>query len=295
MQRTVDLGRESQGVDTSSKLRYSSITGCRKPTSGFERAENAMINRLIKVARRRLLPGKDHVVCSGSVIPTAHLRYCGPEFRDDEYYLRSAEAEARRLVADFGCDRQTKVLDIGCGQGRLPIGILRVIGDLDYVGIDVDGDSIGWCERHIERPHPSFRFVHLDVANERYNKRGNVITGDFRFDFPDKSFDIIYLFSVFSHMRQDNMRVYLSEFLRLLKAGGGVFFTTFVEEGVPPVSVNPDGYVFSKFSGPLHLVRYEKNHLFSVIDRAGFTVDRFSHGTEVDGQSAIYLSKTTAC
>ena len=250
-----------------------------------------MISRLLKALRRRLLPSKEYVVHSGSVIPARHRRCCGPEFRDDSFYVESTRAEAKRLVDRFGCDSKKRILDVGCGQGRLPIGILRVIGEVAYTGIDVDKDSIEWCRRHIEQRHPSFRFYHLDVANERYNRRGNDLGSDFTFDFADMALDIIYLFSVFSHMSREHMKIYLSDFRRLLDDGGGLFFTAFVEEGVPPVSTNPAGYALKKFSGPLHVVRYDKDHLFDLIDRAGFNIDGFNHRTETDGQSAVYLSK----
>lgn len=253
-----------------------------------------MIKKLLQVASRVILPRKDHVVYSGTILPALNQRWCGPEFKDNSYYLQSAESEAQRLVTHFNCDNMSKVLDIGCGQGRLPIGILRVVGELDYVGIDVNFKSVEWCKRHIESRHPSFLFHHLDITNERYNPQGSSLTEDFKFDIPKNSVDIIYLFSVFSHMYENEMRVYLSDFTRILKSEGKLFFTTFVEENVPNVSINPENYVFEKCSGCLHVVRYEKNYLFSILDESGFVVENFRHGNEVDGQSAIYLTKSQA-
>lgn len=231
------------------------------------------------------------MIYSGSILPAPDLRWCGLKFKDHAFYLQSAENEAKRLGSIFGCDKDTKVLDIGCGQGRLPIGILRVIGELNYIGIDVDEKSITWCKKYIEKNHPSFRFQHLDVANERYNPRGHHLGAGFKFDLPKDSFGIIYLYSVFSHMREKDMRLYLSDFLRLLEDDGKVFFTTFVEEQVPNISINPDGYVHKKCSGKLLVVRYEKSYLFSILDEIGFMVERFSHRTEDNGQSGIYLRK----
>ena len=247
---------------------------------------------LRRTGQRLLGWPKDYVMVSGSILPAEDNRRCGPEFTDNAYYLQSAEAEAKRLAAELGCDGSSRVVDIGCGQGRLPIGILRVIGELDYTGIDVHRRSIGWCKRHIQRHHPTFRFSRLNVANERYNKKGAAMGDRFRFELPDKSADIIYLYSVFSHMREEDMRLYLREFVRILDDGGNVFFTSFAERDVPDFSINPDDYAV-KCSGPLHIVRYEQDYLFSILDEVGFAVDRFSHGTETDGQSAVYLSKKT--
>ena len=123
-------------------------------------------------------------------------------------------------------------MDVGCGQGRLPIGILRVIGDINYIGIDVDQKSINWCKQYIELKHPSFKFKHLNLYNERYNKNGIKIDAGFCFDVAEDSVDIIYLFSVFSHTIEKDMRAYLKDFSRLLDKGGKMFFTTFVENDV---------------------------------------------------------------
>jgi SAM-dependent methyltransferase len=236
---------------------------------------------------RKIWPGKDYVIFQGATLPAARMRWCGPEFKDDAFYLQSAEAEARRLVTRFGLTPQSRVLDVGCGQGRLAIGLLKVGVELDYTGLDVSRESIAWCQRRLQARHPRFRFQFLDVANERYHQTGQALAPGFRFDFPDRSFDIIYLFSVLSHLREDDMRLYLSDFRRLLAPDGRLFFTAFVEENVPPVSINPEGYIFPQCHGPLHVVRYEQSHLLAALRDAGFSLIELTHATEADRQSTV--------
>lgn len=248
---------------------------------------------IINIARRagwKTLLKPEFVKISGSIIPSPDRRWCGPEFKDDSFYLKSAEGEANRLVNHFQCTIKSRVLDVGCGQGRLPNGILRVIGEIDYTGIDVDIKSIDWCKRYLEKDHSSIKFKHFNLYNERYNKNGIKIDDRFRFDIGSKSADIVYLFSVFSHTTEEDMRVYLKEFLRILDEEGRVFFTTFVEEDVSNVSINPENYRL-KCSGPLHIVRYNKDYLFSLLNETGYSILKFTHATEADGQSAIYLRK----
>jgi SAM-dependent methyltransferase len=254
----------------------------------FERKMAEAAAQMIRTMRLR----EDHVIYDGSVIPAARLRCCGPEFKSDSYYVKSAEKEAKRLLVRMNCRSSSKVLDIGCGQGRLPIGILREIGELDYTGLDVDPPSIEWCERHIQSRHPSFKFHFIDTYNERYNRSGRPLDESFEFDFPNHSLDIIYLYSVFSHMHEREMRIYLSDFRRILTREGRVFFTAFVEDDVPPISINPDKYIL-KCRGPLHVVRYERKYLFSIVKDCAFAVLDFDHRTESDRQSAVYLSQAT--
>ena len=111
----------------------------------------------------------------------------------------------------------------------------------------------------------------------------------FRFDFPSASRDIIYLFSVFSHMTEPDARIYLSEFRRILAPRGGLVFTTFVEEGVENVAINPPDYRLA-CQGPLHVVRYNREYLFSMVEAVGFQVQNFVYAQDADGQSSLYLS-----
>ena len=250
-----------------------------------------MMKTFVKRLQETFFPARDYIKFSGSILPLPERRKCGRKFDDDTFFVQSAEHEAQRLIEHFDCTSATRVLDIGCGEGRLPIGCLRVMGKLQYLGLDVQPRAIEWCKRYIERQHPSFRFHLLNVANERYNRGGLPLNQDFKFDVPDHSVDIIYLFSVFSHMNEADMRIYLADFRRILTDGGNVFFTTFVEENVPKFSINPENYIFEKCSGPLHIVRYEKYHLFSILEESGFVLENFTHRTEVDQQSALYLKK----
>jgi ubiquinone/menaquinone biosynthesis C-methylase UbiE len=114
------------------------------------------------------------------------------------------------------------------------------------------------------------------------------MTTAFSLPFDPGVFDIIYLHSLFSNLIEKDVRIYAREFRRLLSPRGRVFLTAFVEEGVPPVTINPENYVV-KCHGPLCIVRYEKGHLCSVFESCGFEVERFDYGKELDRQSGIYL------
>lgn len=246
-------------------------------------------SRISRGIRRRLRP--QTTTFEGQTLPAPHMRYCGPDFHDDAVFLGSARDEARRLVADFGLNEQTRLLEIGCGPGRLPIGLvaesLRVAR---YDGVDVDAAAIRWCERHLARAHPEFHFHHIDARNERYNPDGREMDDSFQLPLEAGGYDLVYLHSIFTNMLERDIEVYCREFHRLLRPGGAVFLTGFVEEDVPAVTVNPEDYHI-KATGPFNVIRYEKEYFLSLLRKPGFEVERFSHGTELGRQSAVHLRR----
>ena len=250
-----------------------------------------MKSLITKIARRVIgLFIPDSVHYKNMILPPERLRYCGLKFTDNEHFLVSAQEEADRLVERFGLTLSSSILDVGCGVGRLPIGILSRVGEIrNYQGVDVSNTSIRWCQRYITREHPSFQFSHTDVKNPRYNPSGNSIDVDFRLPFDEKEFDIIYLYSVFSHMTTEDIRVYLKEFQRLLSPMGKIFLTAFIEDGVPDMTINPQNYK-ANWEGTLHCVRYNKDFLESLLAENGFDVDHLDYEGETDEQSALFIS-----
>ncbi len=179
-----------------------------------------------------------------------------------------------------------------CDLGRLAIGLVREAGSVQYWGFDASEPWIAWCRKHIERSHPSFRFVHVNIENELYNPAGTTLGDDFRFPLADGHADIVYMWGVFTNMRLNDARIYISEISRLLRNGGRAFLTAFVEKNVEPESINPVGYVDYECKVPLHVVRYAQDVLFSMFAEHGLTVEEFAyHGGTHCNQSEIYLRK----
>ena len=151
---------------------------------------------------------------------------------------------------------------------------------------------VSWRQRHIERDHPSFRFVHIDVENERYNPNGEKLTKDFVFPLADGQADIVYLWGLFTNLGPEDVQIYVREISRVARPGARVFLTAFVEEGVPAVAFNQTAYVDYSCDGRLYVVQYEKNFLFKIFAENGLSVEEFGHHAAVHNmQSEIYLKK----
>ena len=89
-------------------------------------------------------------------------------------------------------------------------------------------------------------------------------------------------------MLAEDVKFYLGEMHKLLTPGGTIYTTAFVEESVPEIEENPDGYLDEDCVGPLHRVRYEKNYLLNLFKTAGFDLIDFQYrGIERTDQSII--------
>jgi SAM-dependent methyltransferase len=230
----------------------------------------------------------DAVSHAGLTLPPPSLRFCGEEFKDDAYFVKSARLEAQRLVQHAGLGSDRTVLDIGCGPGRLAIGILAELGGVArYTGVDVFRPAVEWCQRHLAPQHPNFRFIHVNDENERYNPKGK--TKDSRLPVADASVDVINLYSVFSHLTYGAIVNSLADMRRVISPKGHVFLTAFVEDDVPNYAINPPHYQ-EEWKGALHCVRFNREFFESMLTEAGFRVTGFVHGRETNGQSALYLS-----
>ena len=90
------------------------------------------------------------------------------------------------------------VLEIGCGFGRMAIPLTEFLDkEGSYNGLDIIIDGINWCKSNFTPRFRNFKFKHINVLNERYNKKGDVLAKDYTFPFMDNSIDFVFLTSVF--------------------------------------------------------------------------------------------------
>jgi SAM-dependent methyltransferase len=247
--------------------------------------------RIAAQGKRLLLPPRDYVTFKGSRLPPRGLRFNGPDHADDAFLLTSASQEAERVTGKLRYDPSDLLVDLGCGQGRLAIGLVRVLPRARYLGLDVSARSIEWCAKHIGRQYPSYEFKHIDLVNARYNPFGSPLPSHFRLPAGDASAALVYLWGVVTNMEPEHLRVYANEIARMLRPGGQAFLTANIEDNVPEVAVNPEKYVSFEYDGPLHIVRYEQRYFVDVFERAGLRLERLDYHASSNCQSELYFVK----
>jgi SAM-dependent methyltransferase len=103
----------------------------------------------------------------------------------------------------------TRVLDFGCGWGRMLRFFLREVSARNLHGVDVDPEMVSLCRAQFG-PLASFDVVPPRPPAPTLRSR----------------YDVIYLYSVFSHLSPEVHLAWVEEFARRLEPGGLLLATT---------------------------------------------------------------------
>jgi ubiquinone/menaquinone biosynthesis C-methylase UbiE len=121
-----------------------------------------------------------------------------------------------------------RVLDMGCGIGRMAIPLMGYLEGGSYEGFDVGRAMIRWCSRELTPQRPEFRFTWAPVYNQKYNPFGTASAAEFRFPYEDACFDFVFATSLFTHLVRTETEHYLREAARVLRPGGACLLTFFL-------------------------------------------------------------------
>ena len=187
------------------------------------------------------------------------------------------QLEAQGLRPDM------KVLDVGCGQGRMARPLVDYLDGGTYDGFDIVRAGIAWCQTHYSDV-PHFTFHHANVKNERYNKGGDVAAKNYVFPYPDDHFDVVFLTSVFTHMFKEDVENYLSEIHRVLKPNGRSLITWFImrdEATATDLDFNHayDAVTWTTLkSNPEAALAFDKDFVLGLYEKSGFSSPQIHQG-----------------
>jgi len=198
-------------------------------------------------------------------------------------FLREGRAIRSLLIDLASLTPANDVLEIGCGCGRTAHALAAWLEPGRYIGVDVEPVALSACQRSAALGARGFRFAHMDVANREYNPSGQTPAASYRFPYPDASFDVVCLISVFTHMLPADVTRYAEEICRLLRPGGRCLLSTFL------LDHGRNGKTLS-FPHALGPARHERADLpeIAVAYPSAFLVDAFRrHGAEPCGAPRI--------
>jgi SAM-dependent methyltransferase len=94
------------------------------------------------------------------------------------------------------------ILDWGCGSGRVSSEIRKLAPSIQLSGCDIDSEAVGWCKKSI--PGAVFEVIPPYPPTS----------------FADDSFDLIFGFSVMTHLTRKDQQRWLKEMYRLVRPDG---------------------------------------------------------------------------
>jgi SAM-dependent methyltransferase len=217
------------------------------------------------------------------ILPPAGLLFIG----SGDFEL-TGNRFAQRLKEYAHLHAGSRVLDIGCGIGRLARPLTDILQPPGiYKGFDVVKTGIDWCNKNIAVRYPHFEFAHVSLSNDLYNNQGEN-AAEFTFPYTNNSFTVVAAISVYTHLLPHETKQYLAESARVMESGGIAFFTFFIHDEQTQLPRNFDfpvkreGYALMDERVSRANVLYNRSFLFEMIAQQGLEIKEWVRGRWID-------------
>lgn len=183
-----------------------------------------------------------------------------------------------------------RVLDVGCGLGRVALPIAHLLGPHGrYDGFDTSSEYIDWCRRNLPLDPARFGFHEFDIHSSHYNEDGSIAAEAFTFPWPPDSFSLAIAVSLFTHLSAAATKNYLHEIARTLEPNGRLFASFYVldsqslplaEAGTtdPKFTARHDEGMIGDRDNPDAAVAFDAEWVAETLSSAGLAFDAFYPG-----------------
>ena len=163
--------------------------------------------------------------------------------------------------------KNVDVLDVGCGV-RFTMTIINCkIPIKSYTGVEVNRPIVEFLQDNVAAYDNRFRFAHWNVHNQKYNPDGVELTTQKKLPV-DGSFELIWLFSVFTHLNPTDSLSLLQLLRNNMRRNGRLFFSAFIDDEL-------DGFEDRITDRPLLNAYYGRKYMQSLIEQAGWKIQAF--------------------
>lgn len=181
------------------------------------------------------------------------------------------------LLIHCGLEDGMRVLDFGCGSGRIASKLSKKVEVGSFVGIDVISDLLEYAKTVCP---PNYVFK---------------LNQSLKVPVEENSFDYVYAFSVFTHLLQTEIILYSHDIFKKLKSGG-LFLFSFLEMDKHWSILEADAVRHLTYGKPTPALNMflSRGQIIEFATRLGFKVTRFIE-PENDrysiGQTIVLLKK----
>ncbi len=159
-------------------------------------------------------------------VPGADLirKIAGADITADEYRRSGLILAAdiyNQFVAARGGPRGITIVDLGCGPGRVASFLGQLFRDCDYLGVDVQGEMIGWASAALSTAVPNLKFRRVGSETD--------YAGSKSFEVPvtAETIELVVAASLFTHLDEAGAIGYFREIRRMLQHDGVGYLTYF--------------------------------------------------------------------
>ena len=211
---------------------------------------------------------------------------------DNDKYVASAVYLINLICRQFELESLAGIdmLDIGCGtkftqallDHDLPIG--------RYTGVDINAELIDFLRDNVVDER--FSYHYMNTHNDMYNPEGEPLTATTRLPVGHEQFDIICIFSVFTHLAPHDYHNMLHVLRPYIKDDGKLLFSAFINEeaegghgliarthrelgtqGKPPDDNVEAPDFLDAGKTPLVFAIYSRAHALELIDNTGWKIE----------------------
>lgn len=155
------------------------------------------------------------------IVPPPNLRIRVQQAEDIFIYKTIGSMvtfDMHSAIESYGVDlgQNSRILDFGCGCGRVVRWLNYLYEDCNFYGTDIDEEAILWCQNNIS-----------SIGYFTVNKN------DPPFTYPADYFNCIYSISVFTHLPEDMQFSWLEELHRVTKDDGLLLLSVHGEQLFP--------------------------------------------------------------